>query len=439
MEVPLVAGRFAPLAGSFAFDLGTGERAYLMLESLHGRFAPPAWAERCAALSALWHPAMAECLDFGSLGEEHRFVAFRVVRQLAGLRTCASFERTRSQVDAFLAACGLDSRALNTPFNDGAERLVSVPAIEPENLQRSNVTRTIADAGRWFGVRLVQRSALQTVREYLDAGTTPGMRIQHVEAPRGSGGRTFLRWCAREARRCGYIPLGGAALHWILRQPMERADEWMAMLARHNIVLLHDGRERRFNEDLVLVRALLRLGTREARPSCIVLELTASGGPQGRLHLARLSERELIDMIVASDVSKREGQVIAGAARTSQGRPGPFIKRVATLFAGRSAEDPPAGYTVHERSLCYGASIDSRRVPEPPRPQPMRQDVTDSATVREIHTAMALRAKGRHAAADRALRHAEAAASRRGRWASAAMAAMSLARLRAERGEIVAA
>src|SRR5918994_6241295 len=81
MEVSLVAGRFAPLAGSFAFDLATGERVYLMLESLHGRLAQTVWAERCAALSGVWHPALAECLDFGGLGEEHRFVAFRVTRQ----------------------------------------------------------------------------------------------------------------------------------------------------------------------------------------------------------------------------------------------------------------------------------------------------------------------------------------------------------------------
>jgi two-component system response regulator AtoC len=445
MAVSLVAGRFAPLAGSFAFDLGTGARVRLCIESLQGTLSHPQWAERCATLCGLWHGSMAECLDFGGLGEGHRFLAFRVIREMAGSRQPPLFERTRAQVFSFLSTCGLDLHVLPTPFIDGADRAVAVPAIVPPS-ESSHTEGTSGHTGRWFGIRLVERAALQIVLEYLDAANTPGLTVHRIDAPLGAGGRTFLRACAREARCRGYVPVSSEGLDWILRQPLPLPDEWIAALSRHHVLFLHDGRQRRLEDHPRFIHALLRLGTREARPPCVVLELTAAGGPRRRLHLASLSEEELVGAVVAPALSARERSALTRAARLSRGRPAPFVKRVAAMFTRSHGGPRKSGYTVHEQSASFGgkhvsgpASSARERTAAIDVSHHMPRRVVDPATARAIDTAIALRAKGRHAAADRALRLAEGAAARREGWVSSAAAALTSARLYAGRGRITAA
>jgi hypothetical protein len=104
MEIPLVAGRFAPLAGRFALDLATSERVFLVIDGESGDADHRRWLDRCGALTGVWHPALADCVDFGGLGAAHRFAAFAVQRHLTAVRPSASWVRARASVEAFLRA-----------------------------------------------------------------------------------------------------------------------------------------------------------------------------------------------------------------------------------------------------------------------------------------------------------------------------------------------
>src|SRR5215212_7326791 len=108
MSLALLADRFVPLARTLHLDLATGDRAWLRLEPATPVADGLRWAERCAALTSLWHPGMAECLDFGPIGSERRFEAYRI-NDLLPRRTGLVFDarRMRDRIEEFLLACGV--------------------------------------------------------------------------------------------------------------------------------------------------------------------------------------------------------------------------------------------------------------------------------------------------------------------------------------------
>src|SRR5215207_9933965 len=73
-----LADRFLPLAHALHLDLATGDRAWLRIAPATRGPEAVRWNERCAALTTLWHPGTAECLDVGLLGPDTRFEAYRV-------------------------------------------------------------------------------------------------------------------------------------------------------------------------------------------------------------------------------------------------------------------------------------------------------------------------------------------------------------------------
>ena len=102
MSSPTLADRFLPLAHALHLDLATGDRAWLRVAPALRGVKAVRWAERCAALTTLWHPGMAECLDFGLLGEKTRFEAYRVngllSQRLAPSNRCTACSRPRGGV-----------------------------------------------------------------------------------------------------------------------------------------------------------------------------------------------------------------------------------------------------------------------------------------------------------------------------------------------------
>ena len=432
MEVQIVAGRFTPFGGAFALDLGTGERVLLHLEHV-----PPAssqqllWTEASAALCGVWHASLAECLDFGLVGEGHRFAAFRA-RAQASAPSSGRWARTRRVVDAFLSVCGVAAGAAAAPYADHADQIVAVPTLAER--KASEAARMPGEP--WFGIRLVPRAALQVLTEHLATGPSPGLTVHRVQAAPGSGGRTFLRHLARSARRLGYLPVGSSALGWIVGRAGEPGEDWASVLSRHEVVLLHDGRTRLFEHRYDLVGGLLHLSSRDARPLMIV-ELTRPGAANASLQLAPLTECELVEMVVSHGATAQHRRRITRAARTCGGRPGPFVQRLVRIFDGRGGGAAAARFTVHEATATYsadGAPHPPGPVTSPPRsrvdgrPSPPADDVSPV-----IRGASALCARGRHAAATRALRQAEAAAARRGLWPAAADVAIQRALVAAAR------
>ena len=103
-----LADRFLPLAHALHLDLATGDRAWLRIAPATCGLEAVRWNERCAALTTLWHPGMAECLDFGLLGHDTRFEAYRVNAVLP-LPSARPFDGpdTRGRVEEFLITCGV--------------------------------------------------------------------------------------------------------------------------------------------------------------------------------------------------------------------------------------------------------------------------------------------------------------------------------------------
>ena len=449
MDTPIIAGRFAPLAGSFALDLATAERVSLQVEAVREGSHQHMWAEQCAALSGLWHASLAECVDFGLLGSDHRFLAFRACRQ-AVHHASGSFDRLRRHVEAFLSACGVTATVTTHPYSDTTGRIVAVPTIDAPDAPVDPATWRNGAADRWFGIRLVPRAVLQIIVERLTLEPTPGITVFRIEATPGSGGRTLLRHCASEARRLGYVPLGSAALLWATGQPPSRMESWLRALSRNHLAVLHDGRRGRFEDNPELVRALLRMGSRQRRP-LVVIELTPVGGVQPGVRLAPLSVRELAGMVVCDEASPRHQQRIEAAARTCRGRPGPFVQRLMRIYARRAGGRPARVFTVHEHSAAFGAQAPgqvSQRAwggPSGLRPAGLtaRPGTTGAALAESLllaaDTAGVLCGRGRHAAAIRTLRQAEAAAARRRLWSAAAALALKRGRVCAARGDFGAA
>jgi len=448
MEIPLIAGRFAPLSGPFALDLATGERTYLAIERVQDTGEQRRWAERCAALSELWHPRMGECLDFGVVGAGHRFAAYRASRRAAAGEAPA-WPVVRAEVEAFLQACGLEARTSAAPFADLAERVLVLPTPDAELPDRigaaDRAPAPVTSGSTSFGIRLVWRPVLGALIERLTLDAPPGMELVSIDAAEGSGGRTLLRACAREARRHGYVPVSTAALQWIAAQHQDTVAGWITTLGRLHLAVLHDGRRRPFRHAAAAWGPLLRLSVRQPRTR-LVLELTAAGSPASSFRLAPLSERELIGMVVLPALPERLQPRIERAARASRGRPGRFVHSLARLLArAEGGARKPARYTVHERPAAYGGTSGPLDIDTPEEWRRFRRErrADSIGTEREggreppdeiVSAAHALADRGRHAAADRLLRRAHARAVRRGHWATAAGTAVTRALLGAARG-----
>jgi len=205
MSCSLLADRFLPLAHALHLDLATGDRAWLRVEPAIPAAEGPRWSERCAALTSIWHPGVAECLDYGSIGTSHRFEAYRVNHLLPNPADSLFDSRTaHDRVEAFLAACGIPPGAHSIEGTDTAGRWLVVPGafdvsrgthrggeLEPnsppawESGAASGVHVRVPDGT--IGVRLVHRAAYDAVRERLTAEPPTGISVTDVEAAAGAG------------------------------------------------------------------------------------------------------------------------------------------------------------------------------------------------------------------------------------------------------------
>ena len=235
MAFPLLADRFLPLAHALYLDLATGDRAWLRVAPARQQEAALRWAEHCAALTSVWHPGMAECVDHGLLGTSQQFEAYRMNHLLPRSHgRMFDAARTRDRVAEFLVPVA-SSPAL-TPSRAGTRRAAGSSCLVPPQTnppsrkgyadepwigrvrgarRRASVGPRSRPADGTMGVRLVHRTVYDALRERLCAEPPTGISVTDVEVAPGAGGRTLLRYCAREARRLGWVAIATPALRWI--------------------------------------------------------------------------------------------------------------------------------------------------------------------------------------------------------------------------------
>ena len=469
MSSSTLGDRFLPLGRSLHLDLATGDRAWLRVApAVHGLEAVR-WNERCAALTTLWHPGMAECLDFGLLGQDTRFEAFRVDRLLPH-RHAAPFDarRVRERVEEFLITCGVVPGSESIEGADSSGRPLVVPGachrqcdvpVAPAPIAGSRGSRRAhARAGRHahmrvpegsIGVRLVHRAAYSALRERLDAQPPTGITVTDVTAPLGAGGRTLLRYCAREARRLGWVALATPAIRLLAeRREDDTPGVLDAIVAGRHLVVLHDGRRSHAAADRELAATVLRIGARVPQPHRVI-QLVLRPRAADVVTLPPLTPTELAGMLVLAPDARRAARRIASAAGSSGGLPGKYLEALLAICAPEHRAPPAVtrACVVHDTRVPFGMTAPSASVPEAPRPPITanarcgtgRSRASRADVARAIGESERLAGAGRHAAAERLLRAAAGAQARRGREREAGDAAIACGRLHTERGRTAAA
>lgn len=416
----LIADRFVALTPTRWFDLGTGERALLRVEPLAAMDAQASWADRCALLCGLWHPALAPCIDFGVIGDTHRFEAYRTHSRLPA--PAAARAAHAQVVEQFLDAAGVPLPRVVDAASARRARcaLVPVSGSTREDLYARQSSRRTSRSSS-IGLRLVPRRVMAAIGERLDAEPPPGWSIVEIAAAAGSGGRTLLEWCAREARRRGWVPVSSTA--WPAGAMAGSVPAWVRLLEGRHVLLLHDGRHLPA-DDRRVSRMLLHLAAARGSRHLIV-RLVLPGRTHKLLELDAVPDPELSSAVIAVGYPRGLARRVADALRTAHGLPGAFV---ATLFGRRPRERAPAACVVHEAAVPY-------RVPEDQTVYDRVATIScgDPFEVRE-GLVKGLCSRGRHAAAERMVRREYAAAVRRGRSSDAAERARLHAALSRRRG-----
>lgn len=415
----LLADRFLVGDRRPATDLATGDTAFVRIERSEEGLAQQAWAERCAALTMVWHPWLAECLDFGLVGDARRFEAYRLVPGAApGARRARTL---RAEVRAFLAACDLDPGGLVSEEGPSAVLVLPGPA--------GSASAEPAEAQTWMpGLRLAWRPCLSALVERLEQLFAPGAHWCDVEARCGTGGRTLLRQAGREGRRRGWVPIAMHVLEHGLGDDGPDGDGLRTLLGDRHLLVLHDARGESPADAARAASAVTRaaLATRRA---CLVCRLLEGVRSSGAVRLAALSDSDLREALVAP--AERAGR-IAAAVRRASGRPRVAWESVAGI--GRVQEPHlrlvARAEHVREARATFGANASAR---------PAGVVRVGSGAVDVARAADGLVARGRHRAAERALRQGASARARRGDTDGAATLTLATARLVAGRGRIVSA
>ena len=203
MDLPLIALRFVRLADGGHLDLATGARVALRV----GQVSP---AERLAfdasgrALMHVWHPGLAQYLDYGPLGTDRWFEASALDADSDDAITPVSE----------LGAGGRRRRCCRWSTRPArrSRECASAHAWLPECSQR-RTSRPMRQQGlrgdvRCPGLRLIDRPLGDRLLERLDDRRSPGVTVWQVAAAPGLGWRSCWRLAGARAAQRRLHPAG---------------------------------------------------------------------------------------------------------------------------------------------------------------------------------------------------------------------------------------
>ena len=322
MDLPLIALRFVRLADGGHLDLATGLRVALRV----GQVSP---AERLVfdasgrALMHVWHPGLAQYLDYGPLGSERWFEAsaFDDGSDDASTRVSSSVLADAAALLPLIDAPG----AVLSRVRESSRLVAGVLAAQGEP--------TDAPAGlrgdmRCPGLRLIDRPLCNRLLERLDDRRAPGVTVWQVAAAPGLGWRTCWRFLARELRQAGYIPLAATLLARVARFGAGRARPWLGHLAGAAVVTPIDS-----DDPTDMDALLLALGARVGQTILIRVAREGSGlGATDRLE--PLTSDQLEGAVLCAEPSLPHRRLRPLAIR-AEGRPGDFAAALVTAASRR--------------------------------------------------------------------------------------------------------
>ncbi len=317
MDLPLIALRFVRLADGGHFDLATGARV-----ALRAGQVPP--EERLAfdaagrALMHVWHPGLAQYLDYGPLGTDRWFEA-------------SALDDGSDDAIAAVPGSALADAAALLPLVDapgaalsrvrGCTRLVA--GVLPAEATPTEMPEGLRGDIRCPGLRLIDRPLCNRLAERLDDRRSPGVTVWQVAAAPGFGWRTCWRLLARELRQAGYIPLAATLLDRVARFGTGGARPWLAYFDGATVVTAIESEDPQDMDAL-----LLALGARVGQT--ILIRVARAGESSGAVdRLEPLTSDQLEAAVICAEPSLPRRRLRALAIRAG-GRPGDFAAALVT-------------------------------------------------------------------------------------------------------------
>jgi transcriptional regulator with GAF, ATPase, and Fis domain len=415
----LVADRFVvrhEASAGFAHDLATRQFVWLDVADAGDAAAQRVWLRRCDELFRLRHPALAPLVDYGSLGQAHRFEAWSAAGRWRGSAGQATLVANRAR--AFLRRIGLSAGdCANRVFD-----LRGVAAVVPASDAGYATSADSADFGEApgvaLGIVLVDRPGVAALREIVRNVDDRRPRIACLWGCSGSGVSTALLTMAREARLNALIPIDVQDLH--THAPLV-AGRSVFVIDRSPAVHL-----------TTLVQAALAATAAHVH--------LIAGGVERRgidsVPLGTIAVDDLVSAVRPAAADAKAKDRLRRAAERASGLPGRFarslwaqpvdVRRRMSVPTSRVAE-PVACY---RNSGAAGGAGSPDLVVEPtdtPGEGGWAAPGELAALRRRLEHANALLATGRHAPGLRLLRQSTAALARRGAWTSAVQGALTTA------------
>jgi two-component system response regulator AtoC len=394
----LLGSRFQDLGHDTALDLATGGRVWIVRRTLDV-IGQAVWPREVDKLAALWHPAIAPCVDFGWTPHGDWFEAYAVDGREDPQGGTAA---------AFLAAHGVNCVLVRREMGPASPLVPALPD-DPAAVR-------LESAGRGMGLRLVPRGIERAIATAIAEGRLGGPLVWSIDAPRGSGWRTTWRRLARHARQCGYVPIDAGVLE-SPRATGGTPGSWLAALSGTPLVVVFEQSTWHTPRRIRLAHLLVRLGGLDT-PSTIVLDVVRMGRPREAPHrLEAIAADVLADALWVPRGCSPHWLRARRTAVVTGGQPGLFVEAIARRLG---LGPPPA--TVHERPEVFGESA--------PAMAPERA----SAALRR---AADLVKRGRSAAADRHLARTTSAWRRRGGRDGQALLLAARSEMLGARGDLV--
>jgi transcriptional regulator with GAF, ATPase, and Fis domain len=417
----LVADRFAAHKDGRVFDLSTGAPVTLVIGSAGGVSEQLRWGERCDALRALRHPAMAPLIDYGLFGVSSRFEVWGCG---GALRRRDDGNAIHARASRWLRACGRSAAACRPDSirsaSDGREVwLPEAGTGYPEAaIDDEDVSLSIDDRG----LQIVERPVVTILAEMFQAADArPSVSV--LWGPPGGGKRIVVGELARIARTTGHIPIAASLISSCQAQLWE---------GRSLFVIADSAQEG-------VWQAFLNASLKDAQRHVLLLVGEREHPLIGGVHVGRLSIDEMTSAVRPQAAHRRLAQHVRRAAERAHGLPGRFAHLLwpdwATQHRPRSSAVPSRVSRVAEQRAVYGHQQSADEVFNTPPiigawPAPGEL----AALRRRMDGAIDDVSRGRHAPGIRQLRQVVGCLARRGAWVDASRGAQSLSAALLRRG-----
>jgi DNA-binding NtrC family response regulator len=429
-HVALVADRFSVSEGGRAVDLATGEEITLLTTRRGAVPDERRWLSRCDRFQQLWHREVARLVDYGGLGDSHRFEAW-----LCGARSNATnleAMRILESASAFLRGCGWTAGRISAECLRTTPRGLVVLPPEDAGYDQPAGEKARSVPLSACGIAIVERRATAALAEMFEIEGPARPRAAVLLGPPGSGKSAILCSLARVGRQHGFVPISAALVRRVCATPAETGTI-SAEIDGRSLFILDDG-------EGCAWEAWLTATVRVARPHVLVMAASCEEGVFPGLRIDDLSPDALAASIRPEIISAASARRVHRAAVRAAGVPGRFVQMLRfdrggvpwRLMSG-SGRLPTS--RAAEQIAPYGGEgqVTPSILPPSGRLDP---DSREPASLGEAaEAAVRLLRAGRHASGERALRQEIGRLVRRADYRKAGRSALALSASLLMRGQ----